>query len=835
MTTVTRTHAASAEMLSTIIDNIHEMVAYLDPQFNFIRVNKAYATADQKTVDFFPGKNHFDLYPNAENETIFRRVVETGEPYVVFNKPFEYAEAPERGISYWDWSIYPVHREGGEIDGLLLTLNNVTERVQREQSLLDVEKKFHLIYDSTNDAIFIHDSTGHFIEVNRAACVHLGYSRDELLSLTLADIDTPEAQARMPELSAKLQSAGHLIAETSHIRKDGTIVPVEISARIIDFDGRPAVLSLARDISWRKQAEEALALSRASLQALIDANHESAVLIDIAGRVLAINDVGAKRFGHSAQDLLGKNIYDYMPQELAIKRKNIINQVLHDKEPVSFEDQRAGYDFRTSIYPITTADGNVRQLAVYATDVTPQRRASGVELMLHALDRLVLSGEPQETLLNFLCHEMVRIFHLPLAWVGRKERDGSVNILAGTGQAQSYLDNLRQIGVRWDQSPQGSGPVGNAIRSGIVQRLEVSSPQFSPWREAAANYDFKAVIALPLIIRGEVFGALTIYTASTELLRNPMAREWFDSIADRLRLTLENMMDHAQLRLLSTALGAAGNGVMITDRDGRIQWVNEAFAQMSGYSSNELMGHTPRILKSGEHGHDYYQTMWRTLHSGLRWSSDTIERARNGTNYTVRQTITPIFSDSGEISHFIAIHEDITRQKADEERIQFLAHHDQLTQLPNRKLFQDRLHQALALSLRNSHEVGLLFLDLDRFKSINDTLGHDAGDLLLQQVAERLTHCLRESDTVARIGGDEFTVLLPMLHDRHECQIVAEKIIQQFSEPFVLNGTAVETGTSIGIAICPQDGSTNDELLRQADQAMYRAKNAGGGYRFASE
>lgn len=821
------------DLLEKIFSNIHAMVAYLDKDFNFVRVNDAYATADNKTPDFFPGKNHFALYPNGENEAIFRQVLVSGEPYIAYARPFVYPDRPGL-VTYWDWSLHPVRDATGHIDGLLLALNNVTERVRQEQARLQSEEKFHLLFDHANDAIFIHDTQGRFLEVNNVACQRLGYTREELLARSVADIDAPQAAAQFAARTQQLLAAGQLLFETEHVRRDGSSFPVEVNARRIQLGDQPAVLSIARDISERKRSAQALALSHASLQALIDANQESAILLKADGEVLAINEVGAKRFGRHIGEIIGNNLYDYMPPELAHTRREWVAQTLRSREPVAFEDRRSGIDFHTTLYPIVDDHGEVIQVAVYAKDITAQRRAAHVEQMLHALDRHVLSGATQTTILEYLCREVVHIFNLRLAWVGRKERDGSISIQTGAGPALGYLDDLRTIGVRWDQTAHGAGPAGSAIRSGFIQRTRIDSPQFSPWREAAEHYAFRGIIALPLLVRGEIFGVVTLYADDADLLENGPVREWLDAITDRLRLTLDSMMDHNQLRLLGTALGAAGNGVMITDKDGRIQWVNEAFTRMSGYSMAELLGQTPRILKSGEHDACYYEELWQAIGNGRLWSGDTVERAKDGTCYTVRQTITPILGDDGQASHFITIHEDITQQKADEERIQFLAHYDQLTELPNRRLFQDRLQQALALSSRNTHGVGLLFLDLDRFKMINDTLGHAAGDLLLQQVAQRLRQCLRESDTVARIGGDEFTVLMPLIQHREECAAVAEKIVTVLSCPFDLNGTEVRSGTSIGIATCPADGTSSDELLRAADAAMYRAKSAGGGYRFTA-
>jgi diguanylate cyclase (GGDEF)-like protein len=193
----------------------------------------------------------------------------------------------------------------------------------------------------------------------------------------------------------------------------------------------------------------------------------------------------------------------------------------------------------------------------------------------------------------------------------------------------------------------------------------------------------------------------------------------------------------------------------------------------------------------------------------------------------VQQTITPIHDNEGKITHFISILEDITAQKEIAARIEYLAQHDTLTGLPNRSLFYDRLRQALAQAKRNAQMSALMFIDLDRFKRVNDTLGHHVGDLLLQSVAQRIKDCVRESDTVARLAGDEFTVLLPQVEKHQDAAAVAEKIVAALTEPFQLDGHEVHSGGSIGIAIYPEDASDSEALIKCADTAMYIAKEKG--------
>lgn len=289
----------------------------------------------------------------------------------------------------------------------------------------------------------------------------------------------------------------------------------------------------------------------------------------------------------------------------------------------------------------------------------------------------------------------------------------------------------------------------------------------------------------------------------------------------------------AQASLLSSALESVANAIFITDRAGRIVWTNPAFSQLCGYSQEELSGNTPAMLNSGQQSPAFYAELWHTVLSGKVWRGIVVDRKKDGSFYTVDETITPLFDAHGAITHFIAIQQDLSLQNRQQEQDHYLAYHDDLTGLPNRACFLDLQRQAM-LHADYSHDMlALLFLDLDKFKPVNDTFGHETGDRLLQAVAERLKAAIRKSDTVARIGGDEFALLLPNLNSLDIVVTLACKLIITLSQPFTIEAHKLQLGASIGIAIYPDDGQTQGDLLRKADQAMYAAKHHGGsGYRF---
>lgn len=289
----------------------------------------------------------------------------------------------------------------------------------------------------------------------------------------------------------------------------------------------------------------------------------------------------------------------------------------------------------------------------------------------------------------------------------------------------------------------------------------------------------------------------------------------------------------ARLKLQDAALRAVANGIVITGPDATIQWVNPAFSEMTGYGLAEALGRTPRdLIHSGLNDAALYDSLWRTIMAGQVWRGELVNKRKDGSLYDEELAITPVRDAQGAIQHFVAFKQDISERKANEEKIRQLAFYDALTNLPNRRMLLDRLQQALAVCGRSHRAGALLFIDLDDFKGLNDTLGHDIGDLLLIQVARRLAQCVREGDTVSRLGGDEFVVMLEDLSGNLEeaalqAEGVGEKIIAALNRPYDLNGNEQRSTPSIGITLFDASHESIDDLLKRADLAMYQAKEAG--------
>ncbi len=283
-----------------------------------------------------------------------------------------------------------------------------------------------------------------------------------------------------------------------------------------------------------------------------------------------------------------------------------------------------------------------------------------------------------------------------------------------------------------------------------------------------------------------------------------------------------------ELQKLKKAVENSGEAIFLTDRDGTFLYVNPEFTNLYGFSQAEVVGkRTPRILKSGKMKAENYAKFWKRINEGAIIKGEVINKTRDGRLLEIGSTVSPIFDNQGALTGFLAIQRDITNRKQDEKRLNYLAYHDILTDLPNRLLFNDRFNQSMARAARYRTLVAVMLMDLDRFKEINDRYGHRTGDLLLKSVAGRLAGTVRKMDTLSRLWGDEFGILIGDLKHARDVVPITRKILKIFTEPFLVEGHELKISASIGIAFYPDQGDNIEILLRNADHAMYQAKDLG--------
>ena len=282
-----------------------------------------------------------------------------------------------------------------------------------------------------------------------------------------------------------------------------------------------------------------------------------------------------------------------------------------------------------------------------------------------------------------------------------------------------------------------------------------------------------------------------------------------------------------KMKTLSSAIEQTADSVIITNQHGMVTYVNLAFENMTGYCKDEIIGRTPNIVKSGTHDKEFYNNLWSTITTGEVFIDIFVNRKKDGELYYEEKTITPILNEAGDIIQYVSTGKNITERMKAQERLNYIAHHDTLTDLPNRMLLAERMTQAIKRAKWQKRIIALLFIDIDRFKNVNDTLGHDIGDELLKKVALRLHETVRDGDTVARLGGDEFGILLTDIAHESDVTDLSEKLLLALSKAYTVDANELYATASIGISLFPNDGDTDVTLLKNADTAMYQAKEKG--------
>ncbi len=375
----------------------------------------------------------------------------------------------------------------------------------------------------------------------------------------------------------------------------------------------------------------------------------------------------------------------------------------------------------------------------------------------------------------------------------------------------------------------GAGSCGTAAFTGervIIGDLH-SHPYSDRCREVLENIGMRSCWSEPVFSsNGRLLGTFSVYHEQPHV-----PDEWeiqsINYVVKLVGISIERNQTGEALRLAASIYQNTSEAMMITDADNSILAINPAFTQVTGYEEREVLGKDPGMLASGAHDEEFFLSLWSALKTTGEWQGEIWNRRKNGEEFVEWLTINTIYDIHGKVYRRVSLFSDITERKKTDALIWRQANYDTLTQLPNRRLFTDRLEQGIKTAHREAQRLALLFIDLDRFKEVNDTLGHQMGDELLVEAAQRISSCVRESDTVARLGGDEFTVILNELHDVSPVGAIGQKIIDCLSQPFRLREEQVFVSASVGVTVYPEDALSADELLKNADQAMFAAKQNG--------
>ena len=462
------------------------------------------------------------------------------------------------------------------------------------------------------------------------------------------------------------------------------------------------------------------------------------------------------------------------------------------------------------------------------------KRLSGLYQALSEINQAIVRSEHEDELFALVCRCAVDYGGLDMAWVGTLDpEDNQIKPAAKYGKHTEYLD---AITISADASRlDGQGPAGTSFRENrlILSNNIINDKFLLVWKERMLAIGWNAVCTSPINRSDQPFAVLCVYHAQANAFDQEtvgLIKEMSSDITfalNNLDREAQRKVDADSLRLAASVYTATNEAMVVSNPNRRVIDVNPAFTDITGYTKADIIGQFIKKLMSPKRDKDITAIAHKQVGINGKWHGETWARNKYGEDFPIWITISSVYNDDATLKYYIALFTDITQKKAAEALIWSQANLDPLTGLPNRYMFNDRLDQAIKKSDRSGLPLALLFLDLDRFKEVNDSLGHIRGDDLLKITAQRLSECTRASDTVARLGGDEFTIILEELDDVSSAYRILESILNSIEQPFQLENEIAYVTTSIGVTFYPSDASTAELLMRNADQAMYAAKSAG--------
>ncbi|OIQ95720.1 cyclic di-GMP phosphodiesterase Gmr [mine drainage metagenome] len=736
---------------------------------------------------------------------------------------------------------------------VLNALKEMQLRAQHREAMAALHEQalFHAaMLENIPVPVFYKDRQGRYLGCNQAFEEVTGKSRSEIIGKSVFDMAPREIANTYHAMDEELfRQPGRQMYESVFRGSSGEIRDVIFhKATFVHGDGAVAgLIGAMLDISERKQAEEHLR----KLSRVVEQSPVSVVITGLRGNIEYVNPKFSELSGYSVQELIGATpriiqsgqtppeTYREMWTAILAGREwrgELLNRKKNGE--LYWEDE--------VISPITDDQGTVTHFVAVKEDITGRKRAEAELLrlnrtltLLSECNQALIRATDETQLLDTICHRISEIGGYAGVWVGYAEQDERRTIrpvsLVGV-RDDEFAAALTHIS--WADSETGRGPTATAIRTGqvVISHELQTDPRYASWRETARRAGVHAAAALPLEVEGKVLGSLTIYASSEDAFDEQEAallRELADDIAYgvmSLRGAAERWRAEAEMHLGRRAIESSNDGIMITDSflpDRPITYVNPAFERITGYTAAEAVGRNARFLLGG----DREQIGLEELRAALREQRAVKLVLRNyrkdGSMFWNELSLAPVRGESGQVRNFVSIIDDITERKDYETQLEFQANYDALTGLANRNLLADRLEQAIAHAKRAKSLVAVLLLDLDRFKLVNDSLGHETGDALLKTVSQRLTACVRFVDTVARLGGDEFVVIMSDIDSENDAATLARKLLQQLALPMVVADRELVANASMGIALYPKDADHASALLKNADVAMYRAKELG--------
>ncbi|MDE1988827.1 MAG: PAS domain S-box protein, partial [Betaproteobacteria bacterium] len=666
------------------------------------------------------------------------------------------------------------------------------EAVRNFQELQRLSEKNSILLRNASDGLHILDQDGTLIECSDSFCHMLGYTRDELLGRNVSHWDAMlTAEELRTALKERLFLQEHSLFETRHRQKDGTIIDVEVSSRPIPLEGRMVLFSSSRDITERIQLHEALRHERDFMDAIFQSAGSLILAIDRTGCIVRFNRAAEACSGYTFEEVRNKPFFwkNFLLEEQQSQVESVFRTALSGNIRTRYENAWVSREGKTRVLDwantlIFDARGKMEYLLAVGIDITERKQAESlIRIQSNALNAST----------NGIAIADAADPELPLIYVNPAFEE-----ITGYSESELLGKNCRFLhGADRDQ------PDLNEIRSALREG-RTGKATLRNYRKDGSLFWNRLHVSPIRDENGQVTHFLGV---SNDITDRRNAEEY--------------------MRLVASVFHHADEAIVITDARASILEVNPAFTRMTGYEREEVLGKNPDVLRSEQHDAAFYEDLWKKLAVEGHWSGEVWNKRKNGEIYPARMTLSAIRNADGETIRHVALFSDISDLKAQQQALERMAHHDALTGLPNRNLLGDRLDMAVALAKRNQERFAVCFVDLDGFKAVNDSLGHNAGDLLLVEIASRLHAVSRATDTVSRLGGDEFVLIFTNIVDEAECQQLTERILAAIKEPIPVCGHEVRISASIGVALFPDVGTDGHDLLRLADQAMYAAKQSG--------